>query len=142
MTAGLTAENETAWDQIYFDSGTSAKLSSSKKGTKAPVHNGIIWKVGRNKLHKQGITPELRVAALFERSPGPYKVDFRLEAYTGTISEIKNRTMNLVGLNAGESIFWAVTPRLGRTDNCYAEGRDIIKSIDPYPLHLLRDCAL
>ncbi|XXH00919.1 hypothetical protein Hte_007270 [Hypoxylon texense] len=128
LTAGLTAENETAWDRIDFDSGSSAKLFSATK--KSQVANGVVWKVGQNQLHKQGITPELRVAALFRRSPGPYKADFRLEAYTGTISEIMNRTMNLLGSEGGESTFWTVTPSPGKTENCHGEGLDIIKSID------------
>ncbi|KAI0169134.1 hypothetical protein GGR52DRAFT_508782 [Hypoxylon sp. FL1284] len=131
-------ENETSWDRIDFDSGSSTDLFSARKDTSAP--NGVMWKVKQNRLHKQGVTPELRVAVLVKRlSPGPYLVDFRLEAYTGTAREIQSRTMNLVGLSGGDSLFWRVEPRAGEKDNCYAEGVDIAESIDADNLGKLPD---
>ncbi|KAI0423858.1 hypothetical protein F5Y09DRAFT_326192 [Xylaria sp. FL1042] len=126
---GVGTENETSWDRVDFDSGRSKKLFNLKKEDAGP--NGVMWKVKQNELHKQGITPEFRVAVLISRpSPDPYLVDFRLDAHTGTISHLKSRVGNKLGFQGGSSHFWRARPRQGSKDNCYGEGVNIAKSID------------
>ncbi|KAI0595427.1 hypothetical protein F4775DRAFT_568980 [Biscogniauxia sp. FL1348] len=128
-STGITAENETSWDRIDFDSGISKELFNLNKDLPKP--NGVMWRVKQNRLHKQGITPEFRVGVLLRRqSPDPYLVDFRFQAHTGTISTLQNNTKNLLGLKGGTSHVWRATPCPGNTDNCYAEGLEIIHSID------------
>ncbi|KAI0517613.1 hypothetical protein F5B22DRAFT_603512 [Xylaria bambusicola] len=126
---GLSAETETSWDRIDFDSGRSQKLFNLKKEEAEP--NGVMWKVKQNELHKQGITPEFRVAVLISRSSSdPYLVDFRLDVHTGTISELESRVRNWLGFQGGYSHFWRASPRPGNKENCYGEGVHIAQSID------------
>ncbi len=130
LSLSVAGDNETSWDRIDFDRGKSKKLFSLNKEEATP--NGVSWKLEQNKLHKQGITPEFRVAVLLKRSStfDPYLVDLRLVAHTGTISALTNKVVNRLGLPGGHSHYWCATPQPGEKTNCHAEGLHIIHSID------------
>ncbi|KAK1750548.1 hypothetical protein QBC47DRAFT_393691 [Echria macrotheca] len=130
VTVGLAREDETSWERIDFDCGSSKDLFNLKKDN--PMPNGVMWKVQSNRLHKQGVTPELRIGVLLKRPvPGPYRVDFRLTAHTGTISKIRDKvSTNILGISGGSSVVWRATPNPGNTDNCYGDGLAIVGAID------------
>ncbi|KAI1486281.1 hypothetical protein F5X96DRAFT_655766 [Biscogniauxia mediterranea] len=130
VSFGVAGEDETAWDRIDFDCGKTDKLFNLTRDV--PVQNGVRWKLKQNSLHNQGVTPEFRVAVLLKRpsTSDTYLVDLRLVAITGTVSALKNKVGNFLGLRDGESHYWCVTPQPGDKNNCYAEGLDIIQSVD------------
>ncbi|KAI1819684.1 hypothetical protein F4861DRAFT_526013 [Xylaria intraflava] len=129
ISLGLSGENETAWERVDFDSGQSEKLFNLTKPR--PTPNGIRWSLKQNKLRRQGVTPEFRVAVLLSRSSSdPYLVDFRLKVHTGKVVEMEDRFLSRVGLPGGKSHFWRVTPRPGSKENCYAQGLQIIRTVD------------
>ncbi|RYP66007.1 hypothetical protein DL771_007988 [Monosporascus sp. 5C6A] len=47
-----------------------------------------------------------------------------------SLASAELRFRNLLRLRSGTSHFWRATPRPGIKDNCYAEGHEIIQSID------------
>jgi len=128
---GRTAEDETSWESVDFDSGRSTTLSNLNKVGAAP--NGVMWTVTQNQIHRQSVTPEIRVGVLISRpsSTDRYLVDFRLTAITGDFSALKEKLKGRLFGRSGDSNSWIVTPRQGDKTNCHAEGKVIVKSVDP-----------
>ncbi|KAF4452932.1 hypothetical protein F53441_4307 [Fusarium austroafricanum] len=138
-SVGVEGMRETEWDETYTDRGRSSEKYSKDSDGRAGSPNGVLWEVFQNPRLNRGITPEVRVAGLFSRStPGPYKVELRITADTGTGSEILHRGMRMFG-KGGDRIYWTVAERLRSTDNCHAEGKDILKHVDVDSLGKLVD---
>lgn len=127
LSAGSSHESGLSWGQIDFDQGTSAQVHN-KRGQP----HGVRWKVHQNRLHKKGLTREVRIAVLLARTrpSEPYKVTFRLVVHTGTLDAWKEKSQALLGMPGGKEVKWLAEPKPDNKDRCYAEGQDIIKSID------------
>lgn len=130
ISLGVNMEKEINWDENFSDYGLSAAKS-----------NGVLWQVFENKLLKRGITPEVRVAALFSRpvSSDRYKVVLRVVAHTGLVRKAGHSILRAFGQQGGDKIYWSVEPLPGEKDNCHGEGVDIVKEIDPFNLGLITD---
>ncbi|KAH6951191.1 hypothetical protein BKA56DRAFT_535586 [Ilyonectria sp. MPI-CAGE-AT-0026] len=128
LSGGVAREDETSWDQVDFDRGSSHQLTSKSKGTR----NGALWMVTQNQLYNEGITQDMRVAVLIRRPQPrePYFVSLRLEAHTGTMSTLWSKGQHLLGLPGGEEIVWQAKPDRGSKAGCHAEGVHIAQSVD------------
>lgn len=150
VTVGVSGTKEMSWDERFSDYGLSSPKGDAKnsktsgmsfftKGKdkdkdKSRAFNAVLWQVFKNKLRKRGITPEIRVAALFER-PQPsvnknYRAVIKVTAHTSLIGQKAYRVMRRLGFERSDTIKWAVEARPGKIDHCYSEGLDIIKDID------------
>ena len=138
VSFGTDMDKGINWDKHYTDYGLSGEIYSRKQ-KKDP--NGVQWQVCQNKLLSGGITPEIRVAALFSRPPPSdrYRVELNVVAHTGTFSQTTHKILRTIGKSGGDSILWGVQARPGLKDNCYWEGLDIIEGIDPSNLGLMAD---
>ncbi|CAK7244931.1 MAG: hypothetical protein STHCBS139747_006494 [Sporothrix thermara] len=151
VTAGISRTAEVEWDERFTDYGLSsskgdAKMSRHANGpTNGRAPNTVLWQVFENRLLKRGITPEIRVAALFAR-PGTsgskdYRATVKIVAHLSRAGEVAYRVLRhlRIGYDGSDTIKWEIEALPGNTERCYAEGRDIIKSIDPANLGRLLD---
>ncbi|KAM3456609.1 hypothetical protein MY3296_001564 [Beauveria thailandica] len=147
MTAGLSSTKEVAWNTSYSDYGLSSPkgdANNSKKSTptKDRAPNAVLWQVFENKLVKRGITPEIRVAALFTRpepSDSSYRAVIKIVAHTSGASQTAHRVLRRLGYDGSDSIKWAVVARPLEMNRCHAEGLAIVKHVDAANLGQLVD---
>lgn len=130
VSFGVKTEDEINWPQRYTEYGQSAKKT-----------NGVRWQVFANKLADRGITPEIRVAALFSRPTplGGYKVELDVVTITGWVSQAGHKFSRLMGKHGGDRTYWSVEPRPGEKDNCHDEGLSIVKEVDLSNLGAIAD---
>ncbi|KAF2678076.1 hypothetical protein K458DRAFT_317898 [Lentithecium fluviatile CBS 122367] len=142
LSAKLARENETSWEKIDFDLGTSTRVYSHSKSASKP--HGVRWKLQENQLYRKGITSEVRLAVLIsrEQSQQPYWVTFRLAVHNSTLGTLVNKSQTVLGMPSGKEVRWRATPKPGSKDGCYGDGAYIVESgdVDPYNLGaLIRD---
>ncbi|KAM3562178.1 hypothetical protein MY1884_001992 [Beauveria asiatica] len=149
VTAGFSGTKEVEWNTSHSDYGLSSPKGDTKNSKKLNVTdsedrapNAVLWQVFENKLVKRGVTPEIRVAALFTRlepSDSSYRAVIKIEAHTSGAGQTAQRVLRRLGYHGSDSIKWTLVARPLDKGRCYAEGVDIVKDLDPANLGQLVD---